>query len=76
MDEHLLDTGLGESLIELADDAKLPLVVLDLSTLNFSVQSFIEVLFRLWTRFAGMAEEPFRHLRTTPHCAGRPRSRT
>jgi anti-anti-sigma factor len=68
VDEHLLDTGLGETLIELANEAKLPLVVLDLSNTQFFGSSFIEVLFRLWTRLQARGGGRFAICGLTPHC--------
>jgi anti-sigma B factor antagonist len=68
VDEHVLDTGLGESLIELADDADPPLVVLDLSNTQFFGSSFIEVLFRLWTRLQSRGGGRFAICGLTPHC--------
>ena len=68
VDEHVLDTGLGESLIELADDADPPLVVLDLSNTQFFGSSFIEVLFRLWTRLQARGGGRFAICGLTPHC--------
>ena len=68
VDEHVLDTGLGESLIELADDAEPPLVVLDLSNTQFFGSSFIEVLFRLWTRLQARGGGRFAICGLTPHC--------
>jgi anti-sigma B factor antagonist len=68
VDEHLLDTGLGDSLIELADDAKMPLVVLDLSNTQFFGSSFIEILFRLWTRLQARGGGRFAICGLTPHC--------
>src|SRR5258708_4599353 len=68
VDEHLLDTGLGESLIELADEAKQPLVVLDLSHTQFFGSSFIEVLFTLWKRLQSRGGGRFAICGLTPHC--------
>src|SRR5579864_7030000 len=50
VDEQILDSGLGGTLIEIAEEADPPLVVLDLSHTQFFGSSFIEILFRLWTR--------------------------
>jgi anti-anti-sigma factor len=67
-DEHVLDLGLGESLIESADDADPPLVVLDLSNTQFFGSSFIEILFRLWTKLQGREGGRFAICGLTPHC--------
>ncbi len=68
IDEHLLDTGLGDSLIEMADGAKQPLIVLDLSNTQFFGSSFIEVLFRLWTKLQSRGGGKFAICGLTPHC--------
>ena len=68
IDEHVLDAGLGESMIEIADDANPPVVVLDLSHTRFFGSSFIEVLFRLWTRLQARAGGTFAICGLTPHC--------
>jgi anti-anti-sigma factor len=67
IDEHVLDTGLGETMIEIALDAKPPLVVLDLSQTQFFGSSFIEVLFRVWNRLQGRSGK-FAICGLTPHC--------
>jgi anti-sigma B factor antagonist len=68
IDEHVLDGGLGESMIEAADEADPPLVVLDLSHTQFFGSSFIEVLFRLWTRLQSRSGGSFAICGLTPHC--------
>src|SRR6516164_9803492 len=68
VDEHLLDGGLGEALIELAEEADPPLVVLDLSHTQFFGSSFIEVLFRLWTKLQARPGGKFAICGLTPHC--------
>jgi anti-sigma B factor antagonist len=68
IDEHVLDLGLGESLIESAEDADPPLVVLDLSNTQFFGSSFIEVLFRLWTKLQARDGGRFAICGLTPHC--------
>jgi anti-anti-sigma regulatory factor len=50
LDERVLGGGLRDVLLETADDAEPPLVVLDLSNTKFFGSSFIEILFRLWNR--------------------------
>lgn len=50
VDERLLDSGFRDSLLEIADKADPPLVVLDLSRTTFFGSSFIELLFRIWNR--------------------------
>jgi anti-anti-sigma factor len=69
IDEHVLDSGLGESMIEIADEANPPVVVLDLSHTRFFGSSFIEVLFRLWTRLQARAGGTFAICGLTPHCS-------
>jgi len=68
VDEHLLDTGLGVSLLELANEAKQPLVVLDLSNTQFFGSSFIEVMFSLWKRLEARGGGRFAICGLTPHC--------
>ena len=68
IDEHVLESGLGESLIDLAGEADPPIIVLDLSHTRFFGSSFIEVLFRLWTRLQGRAGGTFVICGLTPHC--------
>jgi len=68
VDEHLLDGGLGEALLELADEADPPVVVLDLSHTQFFGSSFIEVLFRLWTKLQARPGGAFAICGLTPHC--------
>ncbi|HLJ10707.1 MAG TPA: STAS domain-containing protein [Planctomycetaceae bacterium] len=68
VDEHVLDSGLAESLIDIANDADPPLVVLDLCHTQFFGSSFIEVLFRLWTRLQGRSGGAFTLCGLTPHC--------
>src|SRR5262245_59053048 len=50
LDQAVLDSGLREALLDIADDASPPLVVLDLSRVTFFGSSFIETLFRMWNR--------------------------
>jgi len=68
IDETVLEAGLGETLIEAADDADPPMVVLDLSHTQFFGSSFIEVLFRLWTRLQSRSGGAFALCGLTPHC--------
>jgi anti-anti-sigma factor len=68
IDENVLDGGLGEAMIEAADEANPPLVVLDLSHTRFFGSSFIEVLFRVWTRLQARAGGAFAICGLTPHC--------
>lgn len=67
IDEHALDGGLGDSLIEIAVEADPPVVVLDLSQTQFFGSSFIEVLFRVWNRLQGRSGR-FAICGLTPHC--------
>jgi anti-anti-sigma factor len=68
IDEHCLEGGLGETLIDIAIDATPPLVVLDLSQTQFFGSSFIEVLFRVWNRLQGRSGR-FAICGLTPHCS-------
>lgn len=68
VDERVLDSGLGETLLEIANDANPPLVVLDLSHTSFFGSSFIEVLFQLWTRLQAKPGGGFSICGLTPHC--------
>ena len=68
VDEHILDGGLGGTLMDIADDADPPVVVLDLSHTQFFGSSFIEVLFRLWTQIQARAGGNFAICGLTPHC--------
>jgi len=68
IDEHVLDLGLGDSLIESAQEADPPLVVLDLSSTQFFGSSFIEILFRLWTKLQAREGGRFAICGLTPHC--------
>ena len=68
IDEHVLDLGLGDSLIESAQEADPPLVVLDLSSTQFFGSSFIEILFRLWTKLQAREGGKFAICGLTPHC--------
>ena len=68
IDEQVLDAGLGESLMEIADEADPPVIVLDLSHTQFFGSSFIEVLFQLWTRLQARTGGSFAICGLTPHC--------
>jgi len=68
VDEHVLDGGLGGTLMEIADEADPPLVVLDLSHTTFFGSSFIEILFRLWTQLQARPGGNFAICGLTPHC--------
>ena len=68
VDETVLDGGLGESLMEVAIDADPPVVLLDLSHTRFFGSSFIEVLFRMWTRLHAKPGGAFAVCGLTPHC--------
>ncbi len=68
VDERVLDGGLGETLLEIANEANPPLVVLDLSHTKFFGSSFIEVLFQLWTRLQARSGGGFSICGLTPHC--------
>lgn len=68
VDERVLDTGLGDALLGMAAEADPPLVVLDLSHTRFFGSSFIEVLFRLWTRQQARDGGAFAISGLTPYC--------
>lgn len=68
VDEHVLDGGLGGAMMEIAEDANPPLVVLDLSHTRFFGSSFIEILFRLWTQLQARPGGNFAICGLTPHC--------
>lgn len=68
VDEHLLDTGLEQSLAEIVAAADPPLVVLDLTQTQFFGSSFIEVLFRLWSQIQARRGGEFAICGLTPHC--------
>jgi anti-anti-sigma factor len=68
VDEHVLDSGLRETLVEIAEEAASPLVVLDMSHTRFFGSSFIEVLFRVWTRLQSRPGGAFAICGLTPHC--------
>jgi anti-anti-sigma factor len=50
IDEHALEGGIGESLLEIAASVEPAAVVLDLSEVQFFGSSFIEILLRVWNR--------------------------
>lgn len=68
VDEHALDTGLRTSLLELAESADPPVVLLDLSHTNFFGSSFIEILFRLWNRLNSKPGGNFAICGLTSYC--------
>ena len=68
LDEHVLDTGLGDKLLKIAGAANPPLVVLDLSHTTFFGSSFIEVLFRLWHQIQTRPGGTFALCGLTEHC--------
>lgn len=68
VDEHTLDGGLRDSLLDAADAAEPPRVVLDLSHTTFFGSSFIEVLFRMWNRLQSRAGGAFALSGVTPYC--------
>lgn len=67
IDEHTLDSGLADSLIEIAGESNPPLMVLDLSQTQFFGSSFIEVLFRVWNRVQSRSGR-FAICGLSPHC--------
>ncbi|WP_010587159.1 STAS domain-containing protein [Schlesneria paludicola] len=48
--DELNVAGVGERLVEIAERAAPPLMVLDMSVTEFFGSSFIEVLFRVWKK--------------------------
>jgi anti-anti-sigma factor len=68
IDETVLDGGLSELLLEIADEADPPRVVLDLSQTTFFGSSFIELLFRMRNRLHSKARGGFAICGVTPYC--------
>jgi anti-anti-sigma regulatory factor len=68
VDEHILDGGLRAALLEKAEEADPPLVVLDLSHTTFFGSSFIEILFRLWNRLQAKPGGGFAICGLTSYC--------
>lgn len=50
LDEQVLDAGLRDALLEIADEADPPLIVLDVAQTTYFGSSFIEIVFRMWNR--------------------------
>lgn len=67
LDEHLLDE-LREEILKVTDEAKPPLVVLDLSHTKFFGSAFIEILFRTWKRLNERDGGKFAISGLTPYC--------
>lgn len=68
LDEQVLDSGLRDSLLEIADEAHPPLVVLDVSHTTFFGSSFIEIVFRMWNRLRGQPGGNLALCSVTPYC--------
>src|SRR6188508_1389791 len=68
VEEQMLDAGLRTTLLEVAEEADPPLVVLDLSNTTFFGSSFIEILFRLWNRLQGKPGGSFAICGLTSYC--------
>jgi anti-anti-sigma factor len=68
VDERALDSGLRTSLLEMAESADPPVVLLDLSHTNFFGSSFIEILFRLWNRLNAKPGGNFAICGLTSYC--------
>lgn len=67
LDEQILDT-IRPSLIESAEQADPPRVVIDLSHTRFFGSSFIEVLFRMWNHVNGLPGGRFALVGLTAYC--------
>lgn len=67
LDEAGLDE-LREAILEVANSAEPPLVVLDLSHTRFFGSAFIEILFRAWNRVSARAGGKFCLSGLTPYC--------
>jgi anti-anti-sigma factor len=67
IDEQTLDGGLRKSLLEIAEKANPPLVVVDLAQVTFFGSSFIEVMFRMWNRLQKRGGR-FAICAATDHC--------
>jgi len=68
VDERALDTGLRTSLLETAEAADPPVVLLDLSHTTFFGSSFIEIMFRLWNRLNAKPGGNFAICGLTSYC--------
>jgi anti-anti-sigma factor len=69
--ENLDERGLNdlkEVILEVANQAAPPLVVLDLSNTNFFGSAFIEILFRAWNRLNAREGGKFCISGLTPYC--------
>ncbi len=67
LDEKLLDE-VKDIILDAANAADPPLIVLDLSNVSFFGSSFIEVLFRIWNRVNGQEGGKFGICGLTPYC--------
>ena len=67
LDEKLLDE-VKDTILDAANAADPPLVVLDLTNVTFFGSSFIEVLFRIWNRVNGQDGGRFGIYGLTPYC--------
>jgi len=68
LDETLLDQ-VRDALLDVSVTSDPPRVVIDLSHTRFFGSSFIEVLFRLWTRLNARPGGKFAISGLTPYCA-------
>jgi anti-anti-sigma factor len=68
VDERALDSGLRTSLLQSAEAADPPVVLLDLSHTTFFGSSFIEILFRLWNRLNSRPGGNFAICGLTTYC--------
>ena len=67
LDEPVLDE-VREAILQAAEQADPPLVVLDLSHTRFFGSAFIEILFRAWNRLQSRRNGRFCLSGLTPHC--------
>lgn len=68
LDEVHLEV-VGETILNAADKADPPRLVVDLSNVNFFGSSFIEILFRMANRMSGREGGRFAIAGLTPYCA-------
>lgn len=68
---HLSEVGLEEissQLVQVADEAEPPHLILDMSATEFFGSSFIEVLFRVWKRLNSHSNPKFAISGLQPYC--------
>ena len=67
LDEQLLDT-IRDTMLDTAESADPPCVLIDLSRTRFFGSSFIEVLFRIWNKINGTPGGRFALVGLTDYC--------